>query len=71
MHSIFTWFRSRIQLISSGFKLIKFNDNKKRQTRELVRYKDVMTDITNISDIKDNNHLLFKNNVEYIGARFM
>lgn len=67
----FFWSRSRIQLIQSGFKLIKFGDNKIRQARKLVGYEDVVTNQSNIPFDKDNNRLPFKNNVEYTQARFM
>ena len=56
--------RSGIQLTQSGFKLIRFNDDKKGQAGKPVGDKDVMADVANISDDIDNC-LLFKNNVKY------
>lgn len=45
--------------------MIKFGDNKKKQTRKLVEYKDFIVDIANTPVIKKNNCLLFKNNRKY------
>lgn len=65
MHNTFSLSRFGIQLTQNYFKLIKFGDNEKKQAKELVRYKDIMVDMINISDIEDNNRFLFKNNIEY------
>ena len=50
---------------------MKFGDNRKRRAKELVRYEDIIVNMVNILVIEDNNCLLFKNNVEYIWARFI
>ena len=51
--------------------MIKYKDNRREQTGERVRYKDVLIGIANIPVVKDNNHLLFNNNIEYTWVRFM
>lgn len=50
---------------------MKFDNKKRGQVKELVGYKDIMLDMTNISVIEDDNHLLFKNNIEYIWVIFI
>ena len=54
--------RSGIQSIRNGFKLIRFNDDRKGQAEEPVGDKDAITDI---ADIDTDNCLLLKTNVEY------
>lgn len=63
----FSWSRSGIESTQNGFQLIKFCD----KTRELVGYKDVMADMTNILVIRNTNRLTFKDNIEYVWACFM
>lgn len=50
--------------------MIKFGENKREQTWELVRYKDVKVGIANLAIVENDNHYLFKNNVKYAWARF-
>lgn len=71
MCNIFSWSRFGIQLTQSRFQLIKFGDSERRQVRKPERYEDVVVGIANILVIKNNNCLLFKNNIEYAWARFM
>ncbi len=56
--------RSGIQSTQSGFKLIRFNDGRKREAGELVGDEDAMVDVADIPGDVDNR-LPFKNNVEY------
>lgn len=62
--------KSRIQSTHSRFKLIKFDNIKRKQAEKLVEYKDIGADIINILAVKYDNCLPFKKNVEYIWARF-
>lgn len=66
--------RSGIQSIQNEFKLIKFDNNKRRQVGRLVVKKNTMAhmvDIVNILIDHNSNCLLFKNNVEYTWAKFI
>ena len=71
IHSPFSQSRSRIQSTQSGFKLIKFDINRKEQAGKLIRYGDVMVGKANIPIIKENNCFLFENNVKYDWARII
>lgn len=51
--------------------MIKLGNNKIGQVKQPVRYKDIMVGIANILVVEDDNHLLYKNNVEYVWARFI
>ena len=70
VRSITSRSKSGIQLIQSRFKLIRFNDSRRGQIRELVGDKDAMADVMDIPGNADNC-LPFKNNIEYEWARFM
>ena len=48
VYNIFSRSRSGIKLIQSKFKLIKFGDSKRKQTRKLIRYEDVIAGMANI-----------------------
>lgn len=63
--NIFSQLRSGIQLIQNRFKLIKFGDSLRIQTRKPVEYKDIVAGIGNILVVEENNCLLFKNNIKY------
>lgn len=67
----FSQLRSIIQSTQSSFKMINFDDSQSEQAKELIGYEHVIISTTNIFDIKNNNHFLFKNNVEYIWIRSM
>lgn len=71
VHNTVFQLRSRIQLTQKGFKLIKFGNNKRKQIEQQVGYEDIMVDIANILAVEDNNCLLFKNNIEYLWAKFI
>lgn len=66
MHNIFFRSRSGIYLFQSEFKLIKFDDSKKKQAEKQIRYENDVANIANIAIIEDNNRFLFKNNIEYV-----
>lgn len=51
--------------------MIKFDVNEREQAGKLVRYRDIVAGIVNILVIKNNNRLLFKNNIQYVWARFI
>lgn len=59
IYIIFSWSSSGIQFTWSRFKLIKFNDSRKKQVGELVRYRDIMTSMVNIPVVEDDNCLSF------------
>ena len=63
--------RLRIQSIQSAFKLIEFNNGKKRQAGEPVDKENTMAYMADILIEQDNSCLLFKNNVEYAWAKIM
>lgn len=69
--NIFFQSRSKFQSTEIEFKLTKFDDSKRGHVGILVRYEDVIVNIANILIIENNNYLLFKNNVEYVWARFI
>ncbi len=61
-----TFFKSRLGIKSTQnrFQLIRFNKSRKSQRRELVKNKDAIADVVDKLDHMDN-HLSFKNNIEY------
>lgn len=65
IYNTFFQLRSRIQSTQSRFKLIKFDNNKKKQVRKLVEYGNIMANIANILVVENNNCFFLKNNVEY------
>lgn len=71
IHSTSICSKLKIQLIQNRFKLIEFNDSKKKQTRKQVKDKKVTAYIVNILIIINNNYLLFKNNIEYEWVKFI
>ena len=62
VRSITSRSRSGIQSTQIEFRLIRFNDGKRSQTREPVGDKDVMA---NVADIDVDNRLPLKTIVEY------
>ncbi len=54
VHSTTSRSRSGIQSTQSGFKMIRFNDGRRGQVRELVRDKDAIADIVDIPGDADN-----------------
>lgn len=57
---------SGIQSIQSRFKLIKFNDDIKKQIDEPVNKKNIMAYRGDIPVDENNNCFLFKINIEYV-----
>lgn len=59
--------RSKIQSIQNRFKLIKFDNNKKRQKKKPVKNKNTIVYMANIDILIQviNICFLFKDNVEY------
>lgn len=62
VHNTFSQSRAEIQSTQNRSKLIKFSD----KSGKTIEYEDVIASMTNIPVIKDNNCLIFKNNIEYV-----
>lgn len=71
IYIISIWSKSEIQLFQSDFKLIEFDDGKRRQAGKPVENKNTMVYMTDISVIIKNNYFPFKNNIEYVWAKFI
>ena len=67
----YTWSSLGIESTQSGFKVVGFTKSKKGQAGELVGDKEFMAYLADKAIVLNNNGILFKNNVEYIWAKFM
>lgn len=61
----------RIQSTQSGFKVIEFTNNKRKQVGKLIINKKVITYLMDIGMIVNDNGFLFKNNIKFILAKFI
>ena len=71
MHSTCTWSRSGIQSTQSGFKVIRFINNKRKQVEKPIRDEKFIAYLADTPVVLNDNGLLFKNNIEYTWAKFM
>lgn len=71
MHSTCTRSRSRIQSNQSRFKVIRFTNSKREQAGKPVGDKKFMAYMANTMVVLNDNGFSFKNNIEYIWAKFI